>query len=188
MRKWLILLSTTLITTASGTPAWTWTDADGQVHFSDRPVPGARQVELTGAQGFGAPAARPAPSPGPSGARPTAAAQAAYRSVEITNPTEQQTLWNIGTVLNVQVETDPPLQLGHRVDIILDGQRRNLDGGSLQVTLDEVYRGAHTLQAVIIDSDGTEVMRSPTRTFFVQQNSIQNPNSPIARQRRANGG
>ena len=25
---------------------WTWTDANGVTHFSDRPVPGARKVEI----------------------------------------------------------------------------------------------------------------------------------------------
>jgi hypothetical protein len=187
MRKWLILLSTLLVTTANGAPAWTWVDDNGQVHFSDRPVPGARQVELTGAQGFGAPAARPTTVTPPS-AQPTQDSQRApYRAINIASPTEQQTLWNIGTVLNVQVEMDPPLLATHRVDLIFDGQRRNLNTASLQMTVSDVFRGAHTLQAVVIDTAGAEVMRSPARNFFVQQNSIQNPNSP-ARQRRANGG
>jgi len=187
MRKWLILLSTLLVTAASGAPAWTWVDADGQVHFSDRPVPGARQIELAGAQGFGAPAARPAPAT-PAGAQATPrTGQAPYRAINITSPTEQQTLWNIGTMLNVQIEMDPPLSSAHRVDLILDGQRRNLNTASLQVTLPDVFRGTHALQVVVIDAAGAEVMRSPTRNFFVQQNSIQNPNSPAARA-RANGG
>ena len=155
MRKWLILLSTMLVTAASGAPAWTWVDADGQVHFSDRPVPGARQVELTGAQGFGAPAARPAPVTTPAGAQPTpAATRTPYRAITIASPAEQQTLWNIGTVLSVQIELDPPLSTAHRVDLILDGQRRNLNTASLQVTLPDVFRGAHTLQVVVIDAAG----------------------------------
>ena len=188
MRKWLILLSTLLVTAANGAPAWTWVDADGQVHFSDRPVAGARQVELPGAQGFSAPAARPAPAT-PAGAPPTqGTARAPYRTFNISSPTEQQTLWNIGAVLNVQIEVDPPLTAAHRVDVILDGQRRNLNTARLELTLPDVFRGAHTLQAVVIDSTGAEVMRSPTRNFIVQQNSIQNPSSPIVQQRRANGG
>ena len=188
MRKWLILLSTMLVTAASGAPAWTWVDAEGQVHFSDRPVPGARQVELSGAQGFGAPAARPAPAaPTVARSQPTPG-PAPYRAINITSPAEQQTLWNIGTMLTVEIEMDPPLSTAHRMDVIFDGQRRNLNTASLQVTLPDVFRGAHTLQAVVIDASGTEVMRSPTRNFVVQQNSIQNPNSPTARARRANGG
>ena len=188
MRKWLILLSTLLVTAASGAPAWTWVDADGQVHYSDRPVPGARQIELIGAQGFGASTARPAPAT-PAGAQPTpGTARAPYRAINISSPEEQQTLWNIGTMLSVQVEMDPPLSTEHRVDLILDGQRRNLNTASLQMTVHDVFRGTHTLQVVVIDAVGAEVMRSPTRNFFVQQNSIQNPSSPIVQQRRANGG
>ncbi len=163
-------------------------DAGGQVHFSDRPAPGARQVELTGAQGFGAPAARPAPASTAGAPATPSPAQAPYRAINISSPAEQQTLWNIGTMLNVQIEMDPPLAATHRVDLILDGQRRNLNTASQQMTLPDVFRGAHTLQVVVIDTAGAEVMRSPTRNFFVQQNSIQNPSSPIVQQRRANGG
>jgi hypothetical protein len=188
MRKWLILLSTLLVTVASGAPAWTWVDADGQVHFSDRPVPGARQVELSGAQGFGAPGTRQAPAT-PAAPQPAqSTARAPYRTINISSPAEQQTLWNIGTMLNVEIEMDPPLSDAHRVDLILDGQRRNLNTAGLQMTVPDVFRGAHTLQVVVIDAAGAEVMRSPTRNFIVQQNSIQNPSSPIVRQRRANGG
>ncbi|MEO8466899.1 MAG: DUF4124 domain-containing protein [Gammaproteobacteria bacterium] len=178
MRKWLILLSTILVTAASGAPAWTWVDADGQVHFSDRPEPGARQVELTGAQGFSAPAARSATA---TGAPPTATTPASYRTLNISSPAEQQTLWNIEAMLSVQIAVDPPLAPMHRLDLILDGQRRNLNTTNLRVTLPDVFRGVHTLQAVVIDASGAEVMRSPTRNFIVQQNSIQNPNSLLRR-------
>jgi hypothetical protein len=143
---------------------------------------------LTGAQGFGAPAAHAAPAT-PAGAQPAQGTRVApYRAINISSPAEQQTLWNIGTMLNVQVEMDPPLSAAHRVDLALDGQRRNLNSASLQMTLPDVFRGTHTLQVVVIDANGAEVMRSPTRNFIVQQNSIQNPSSPIVRQRRANGG
>jgi Domain of unknown function (DUF4124) len=181
MRKWLILLFAMWLTAATGTPAWTWVDGDGQVHFADRPVPGARQVELSGAQGFGAPArAQPAATSAPSPPAEGAATEG-YRSIEILTPAEQETLWNIGATLNVRVQMDPALRPGQRIDLALDGQRRNLNAGNLQLTLPNVFRGAHTLQVVVIDAEGVEVARSPVRDFFVQQTSIQNPNSIGAR-------
>ena len=178
MRKWLILLFA-LPATASSAPAWTWVDANGQVHFSDRPVPGARQVELAAAQGFGMAVA------GPRGSRPEAAGQAAgpYQTIEVVSPTEQETLYNIGATLDVVVQFRPALLPGHRFDLALDGQRRNLNTTNPSTTLASVFRGAHSLEVVVIDAAGTEVMRSPPRTFFVQQTSIQNPNN---RQRPAN--
>jgi hypothetical protein len=171
MRKWLILLSALSGTTAIAAPAWTWVDANGTVHFSDRPVPGARQVELAGAQGFGAQApARIARSDG------QATPGAPYQAAEIVSPADQETLWNIGATLPVQVRFQPALQPGHRYDLVLDGQRRNVDTTAARVSLPDVFRGAHTLQIVVLDAAGSELMRSPPRTFFVQQTSVASPN------------
>jgi hypothetical protein len=178
MRKWLILLLTLSMNAAGAASAWTWTDSNGIVHYSDTPVPGARQIELGSPQGFG-------PSQGGS-ARRAAQSQAAvateqsataqpYRSVSVVSPTDQQTLWNTGGSLDVQVTTDPSLRPGDRVDVLLDGQRRNLNSASPQLTLGEVFRGVHSLVAVVIDSNGRELARSSPTTFIVQQTSIANP-------------
>jgi hypothetical protein len=172
MRKWLILLSALLASAAVAAPAWTWVDANGTVHFSDRPVPGARQVELAGAQGFSSqtPATR-----GSTDGAPTARA-GQYQSIEVVRPAEQETLWNIGASLPVEVRFQPGLQPGHRYDLVFDGQRRNLNTVAPSLTLPDVFRGTHTLQVVIIDSAGTELQRSAARTFYVQQTSVLNRN------------
>jgi hypothetical protein len=168
------LLSALSGTVASAAPAWTWVDAEGTVHYSDRPVPGATQVELTGAQLIGTPARDRAPSTTGQAASGTAPA---YQTIEIMSPAEQETLWNIGTALPVQVRFQPTLLPGHRYDVLLDGQRRNVNTVSPRVTLPDVFRGTHSVQVVVFDGQGTEVMRSEVRTFFVQQTSTQNPNS-----------
>jgi len=193
MRKWLILFFALTATTASAAPAWTWTDADGQVHYSDRPVPGARQIDLAGAQAFGGAAVQTTPqaSSAPTAQQPRVAGP--YRTINILSPTEQETLWNIGGNLAVRVAFEPGLQAGHRFDLALDGARRNLNTVNPQQSLTDVVRGSHTLQVIVIDSAGTEVMRSPPRNFVVQQTSVQNPNAPLARPPprptpRANGG
>jgi hypothetical protein len=179
MRKWLILFSALSGTAASAAPAWTWVDADGTRHYSDRPVPGAQQVELPGAQGFGTTTARAPRTPREDGEGGTTGAPGApYQAIEVVSPAEQETLWNIGTNLPVRVRFQPGLLPGHRYDLLLDGQRRNVNTTNTGVTLPDVFRGQHTLQVVVIDSDGAEVMRSPSRVFMVQQTSLQNPNNP----------
>jgi uncharacterized protein DUF4124 len=176
MRKWLILLSALLVTTAGAAPAWTWVDNEGRVHYSDRPVPGATRIELTGAQGFSAPSAAARASRAPSSAATSEPADAGrgYRSISIVSPTDQETLWNTGGSVNVQVSMDPGLRTGHRIDLVLDGQRRNLNTASTQLTLADVFRGAHSVAAVVIDASGAEVARSPAVTVMVQQTSVQN--------------
>lgn len=177
MRKWLIVLLVLSITPAGAGPAWTWTDSNGQVHYSDTPVPGAKRIELGSVQGFG-------PSQGGSVRRPAlpqteapqpSANEQSYSSVTIVSPTQQQTLWNTGGELSVQLATDPSLRPGDRVDLMLDGQRRNLDSASTQLTLQDVFRGVHTVEAVVVDSRGRELARSAPVTFIVQQTSVANP-------------
>jgi hypothetical protein len=187
MRKCLILLFAFTATSVSGAPAWTWVDANGQVHYSDTPVPGAKQIELTGAQGFGTPSRAQAPAApanqqqaARSGDRSQAGATQRYRTFNIVSPKQQETLWNTGSMVTVQVELDPPLQPGHHLDVFLDAQRRNLNSTGPEITLDGIERGIHTVQAVVVDQSGNEVLRSVATTFMVQQTSIQNPQNPQA--------
>jgi hypothetical protein len=143
---------------------------------------------LPGAQGFGA-AAAPTRTNTIGAATPAQPGTAApYRAINILSPSEQQTLSNTGGNLPVRVAFEPALQAGHRFDLALDGQRRNLNTANQQQTLTEVFRGVHTLQVIVLDSAGAELMRSPVRNFVVQQASVQNPNSPLARRPGTNAG
>jgi len=181
MRKCLILLFALTTSWVHAAPAWRWVDANGQVHYSDTPVPGATQIELSGAQTFGSSARQPAAatkSASQSGAQRGPGGTERYRAFNIVSPKQQETLWNVGTAVNVQVELDPPLQPSHLIDLFVDGQRRNLNTPSTDLTLEDVYRGTHTIQAVVVDQGGAEVIRSLATTFMVQQSSIQNPNNP----------
>ena len=108
-----------------------WVDADGTVHYSDRPVPGATQVYLPDAT-TPAPVPRPsqAASPGASSAATTTVPlgeTAQYTQLAISSPAPQATLWNLGGVLTVDIVVGPRLQPGHRLGIIYDGALLNLN-------------------------------------------------------------
>lgn len=176
MYKWLILMSL-LTTAASGQTAYTWVDENGQTHYSDRPFPGAEVVELNTAQGFEAP---PAP-PRPAAAQEPLDPADLYTALNVLQPTHQQTLWNIEGVLDVALEVAPALQAGHRLGLYLDGALTDAPTMNRQIQLTDVFRGQHTLQAVIVDAQGTEILRSVAVTFMVQQTSLLNPNNPNVR-------
>jgi len=174
MYKWLILMSL-LTTAASGQTAYTWVDENGQTHYSDRPFPGADLVELDTAQGYEAP--QTAPSPAAAAQEPADPADF-YTALNVLQPAHEQTLWNIEGVLDVTLEVAPALQAGHRLGLYLDGMLTDIPAMDRQLQLTEVYRGQHTLQAVIVDAQGTEILRSVPVTFMVQQTSLLNPNNP----------
>lgn len=174
MPKWLIFIVVLPLHSALAVPVWTWVDANGTVHYSDTPVPGAREIELSSAQGFSV----PTPARTTRGDSQTEQSPAGnYQTLSVASPGPQETLWSIGSTLNVLVELAPALQPTHRLDLVLDGQRLQLNSNRLQFTVPNVFRGEHTLQAVVVDSAGEVLQSSPPVTFYVQQTSIQNPNS-----------
>lgn len=170
MLKCLIALTSLLSAAALAAPAWTWVDEQGRRHYSDRPVEGATQIELSEPQTFGGSALRPATRP--AAGEESDAPAVTYSVLDIVSPAQEETLHNIEGNLGVSIATNPGLQSGHRIDAILDGQRREIGARSLAFTLPEVFRGEHTLQVVIVDSGGAEIKRSAPVTFFVRQTSV----------------
>jgi hypothetical protein len=163
-------------TAVAAAPVWTWIDENGRQHYSDRPVPGARQIELVGAQGFSPTLRSPSRATAPQ-TTPSTPPEQPYRTFDIASPADQETLWNIGGNLNVQIDMEPALQAGHRLDFYLDGQRVIIGSTASQLTVPDVFRGVHTLQGAILDASGREMQRSLVVTIMVHQTSIQNPNN-----------
>ena len=153
--------------------AYRWVDADGVIHYSDRPQPGADEIQLPSYQPPSGSRA-PAPANSSAGRSNTPAQDAAkpfsYESLSIAAPAAEETLWNIEGVLNVSLSLSPALQSGHRVRVYFDGTPQMVSGTSFQ--LDGVYRGVHNLQAEVIDQSGKLMIRSQPSRFYVQQNAI----------------
>lgn len=151
-----------------------WVDKDGVVHYSDQPHPGAEEVELQSAPTINMPTPRRTPA---AGTRATATDEqqptAGYESLAVASPAAEETLWNIGGVLNVSLNLQPALQSGHQLRVYFDGIPQEVSGTQFQ--LQEVYRGAHNLQAEVLDRNGQLLIRSEPIRFYVQQTTIVNP-------------
>ena len=174
MLKCLIALTSLLAAPVLQAQIWTWVDAQGVRHYSDTPVDGATElsVERTRASsgltlGSGL---RESPQNAGSGEAPAASG---YSVLDVISPGQEETFWNIGGELPVELAVYPPLELGHRIDAVLDDEYVTLATRSLSLTIPGVWRGEHRLEILIVDVEGNELMRSPPVTFFVQQTSIQ---------------
>lgn len=159
-----------LAATAVFAEAYTWTDENGVVHYSDRPQPGAKVIDLgTSSVARPRPATRPAASPSQDSSEDEVPVTG-YSSIEIASPAAEETLWNIEGTLNVSIALSPPLRPGHQVRLYFDGTPQMISGTSVQ--LQEVWRGVHNLQVEVIDETGKLVIRSRPSRFYVQQNTI----------------
>jgi hypothetical protein len=122
-----------------------------------------------------APASSRAPSPQP--AEPAAP----YQSCALLSPVNEQTLPNALSV-PASVRLDPQQRAGDQVFLLLDGARvPGLPTAGDSYTISPMERGTHTLQAVVLDSNGQLVCQSAPVTFNVLQPSLLNPASPLRR-------
>jgi Domain of unknown function (DUF4124) len=180
MQKRLFLSLLLLCACSASAQVYKWVDEDGVVHYSDQPVPGAERIDLPSR-----PSTPPAASTRPAPARPAAAARStpasrqpaapfSYTSLSVASPAAEQTLWNIGGQLTVNLSLQPGLRSGDRVRLYFDGTPTETQLG-LSFQLQEVWRGEHNLQAEVIDANGQLMIRSEPIRFYVQQTSVLNP-------------
>ena len=124
-------------------------DEEGNVTFSDQPGANSQALELNPPPAIKNPN-RPAYQPPPG--KPERPA-AAYRSLAITSPANDQGLRSNNGDFNISVSLSPPLKPGHRIIITLDG-REIANGVSARATVKNADRGAHSLGARVVDAAG----------------------------------
>jgi hypothetical protein len=173
---WVALLAATAASAAER-DTWRWVDERGVVHYSDRPHPGAEKIDLRAVQGYEAPASAQTAAGAP--ADEDEASPNPYRRFTIVSPGEGETLWNIEGRLDVTLAVDPVIRGQHRLAVKLDGEPvGGVPEADTDFTIGNVYRGEHTLQASIVDTQGRELATSQPVRFFVHETSLLNPNNP----------
>jgi len=170
MRQLAALLSMLIALSAGAAEMWRWKDADGVVHYSDRPVQGAERIEVLSSQkstGEFKPAV-PRSTPLPP-------ADVKFTRCEVTAPTNDQVFNNV-TAVSVSIAVEPGLQGDYRLQVLLNG-REDTDwpAGALSRTLLNLYRGSYTLSARVLDLYGRAVCTGPTINFHVRQPSLLAP-------------
>ena len=170
-RTILLLLGLLAASSATAGEAYVWTDESGVVHYSDRPMPGARRIQLADPNTSLSPAPRRDAASGDTVDEPPEdSGPVRYESLEVASPGAEETLWNIEGVLSVSLALSPALQPGHQVRVYFDGNPQIVQGTSFQ--LQEVWRGVHNLQAEVIDQTGNMLIRSRPNRFYVQHSTV----------------
>ena len=138
---------------------------------------GATQIQVRGSQTFSGAAARVTPpTPPPAPPREPEPEPVEYTVLAVVTPEAQQTLFNIGGQLEVELAIFPPLSDQHMIDVELDGEYRSIAARDIRFVVPEVWRGEHTMQAIVVDFERNEIKRSLPTTFYVRQNSVLIPN------------
>jgi len=141
-----------------------WVDAQGVVHYSDQPQPGAQAIPVPSAQTYRAPPAAPA-------------APAVYESCAITQPAADANLFAPEAV-NISVQVVPSLRPGDRFNVTFDGSALPSSPGAMNFELPAPERGEHTINATVTSPEGQTLCSAPAVSFSVQRPSLNSPQSP----------
>lgn len=169
-----------------------WVGPNGQIIYSDEPRPGAKEIEIAPDPPPPLPeviAAPPVLDAAPLAPLPpgdvTAPLQtdtpapltvpkpplAGYSQLLIVSPANNQAVRENNGDVGVELALQPDLDIdaGHRITLILDGRQLPVAQISPLFNLANVDRGSHTLQALIINGQGTVLARSDQIIFHLQR-------------------
>jgi len=153
-----------------------WTDAQGVVHFSDQPVPGAEKV-LTSSAPEHAGILGPTGSTGPATAspKPKAGKTLSEAKIAISSPAPQQTFSGEQTV-PVSLSLDIDLKPSWTIVWTLNGaQVPGQTPTATSFTLTDLTRGVYTLEATVTDPSTGESKSADAVTFNVLRPSLLSP-------------
>jgi hypothetical protein len=176
MSKWIFTILVALILSvgfAQADTVYRWVDAQGNVHYSDHPHPGASKVLLPQTQTYAPPATAQITTPTP---LPPAAPTAGYSQFSLATPGNQATLWYVREV-TVSVNLSPDLRSGDTITYHLDGKTIGPTRAT-SVTFEDVDRGEHTASATLNAANGA-TMSASSVTFYIRQKSIISPKPPL---------
>jgi hypothetical protein len=170
MRRLILVLCLTLATgVAQGQKIYKYVLPDGKVVYSDTPPPdaGAEKVELSPLQTFSAPPAAPLGS----GDREKKKEGESYEEFTITKPANDETIRDNGGNISISLSLKPGLKGGHSIDVTMDGKSLG-SGRGTSITLTDVDRGSHSVQATVKDESGKAVAKSNSVTFHLKRGGV----------------
>ena len=148
--KYALVLSLIFLPALGSAQMYKWTDADGVVHYTDRqPDKNIKQDVLP--DRLRALGARKAAS---------SESEAAYTVFQASKPAADSTIRNDKGTVDIAFTIEPPMTEFHFLQVYLDGLEVGEKTKSTALTLHNVKKGIHRLQAGIVDADGQQVMKT----------------------------
>jgi Domain of unknown function (DUF4124) len=151
-----------------------WVDADGVVHFSDQPTPGAEKI-FTSSSSAGTVTTAPRSQSGAQQPQRSAATSGlGYSEFSIASPVNDQTFFG-DDVIAVHLNLEPGLKPNQSITWHLNGKQLEFPPDATSFPLPHLDRGAYTLAATITDQQTSDSQSSNTVTFYVRQPSALSP-------------
>lgn len=175
--RWISALVLLLITTCANSAVYQYQDEEGNIIFSDKPVPGSveRKVESPAIIKIQKDTKSKTPEKSDESAfgdvKIKEKKPKPYKLFSMASPKDDESIReNLGNV-SVALKISPDLQteFGHRIMIEFDGKLLEDKWKSNVIAFSNVDRGTHSLKAHLIDTNGNRLKSTPIVTFHLQR-------------------
>lgn len=159
MNKWLFIVLL-FISITSLAQIYMKTDKNGNVTYSDMPMPDAQTINIE-------------VSPPENGAKPTLqplektaaiTSKKPYTTFRIVSPQNNESIQNQPS-LKVEIKLEPALQQGDKIQIYVDGKKTGLLSDTTSIDAGLIDRGTHELYAELVDAQERNFMQSNVITI-----------------------
>jgi hypothetical protein len=131
-------------------------DEDGNIIFTDKPSEEAEEIEIQKLETI--------ENPNPPRYTPPKQAEEKlpqYKSLTVTSPENGAGIRSNNGNVTISLSLEPALSRGHKIIILMDGKEV---GSGTSVSLQNVDRGTHSINAKVVDANG-ETLISTSSTF-----------------------
>ena len=160
---------TTAPATSGGKKVFKHVNPDGTITYSDKPAPGAKEVEVPTVPTYKPPKV-PQFTPYQEPKKPV---PFAYDSIKITSPANDETIRDNTGNVTVTVAVSPGLRAGDRIEYLMDGTAMERTSQT-SFEIKNMDRGSHMITAQVVDASGN-VLNTANVTVHMQRTSILQP-------------
>jgi hypothetical protein len=152
-----------------------WTDAQGVVHFSDQPVPGAEKVLTSSGPGHAGILGQSSTAAPAAPAKSKTDKSLSAATIAIASPIPEQTFTG-GESVPISLSVDGDLKPSWTIAWSLNGaQVQGQSPTSTSFTLTDLARGVYTIEATVTDAATGESKAADPVTFNVLRPSLLSP-------------
>ncbi|MBL1142535.1 MAG: DUF4124 domain-containing protein [Proteobacteria bacterium] len=163
----LIIVSVIWFVSVASETVYKTRDAEGNIIFSDVPSEGAEEIIIDEAQTINIPKPKRLDNRRATKLSPE---ELNYTRFEVTLPEHDSTIRSNEGIVNISLEMTPELDDKHMIVFFMDGKEVS-SGKSLQLSLQGIDRGSHTIAALIENENKKILKRSKQTTFHLRKES-----------------